>query len=132
VRQANLSANSYIALALIVLVLMAVFVDRVMFPAASDDAQLRMLAISEGTLTPAFDPEEDAYTASVANAVDEVVVSAVPKHPVAAVTIGNVYTPEFSRTVALEVGANEVPVVVVAEDGVSSETYTITITRADP
>ena len=49
-------------------------------PGVSSNADLGALSLSEGALSPAFDPAMLTYTASVGNAVDEVMVTATPNH----------------------------------------------------
>ena len=109
--------------------------------AAGTDPALSALALAGAQgdpidLTPAaFDPETLAYTASVANGVTAVTVTAAPADGNAAVA----YVPAVDsdlmsegRQVALSVGANAIEVQVTAEDGNSTRTYTVTVTRAPP
>ncbi len=81
---------------------------------------------SEGvTLTPAFDPYVQEYTATVPNEVSSIFVNPALSHPKATATV-NGNSP--STPVSLQVGENVVTVVVTAESGVQ-RTYTLTITR---
>lgn len=99
----------------------------------SDNADLKHLSLSEGTLTPAFASGATSYTATVDNAVDEVDVTAVPSHAEAIMTVNGTLTDSGTpRTVPLEVGANEILISVTAEDGVTSKGYTVEVTRSDP
>ena len=111
--------------------------------AVSSDATLRALALTDGdggavALTPAFAIDEVSYTASVANAVDEITVTATTNHAKAAepefldgtdatLTDADTGTPGFQ--VALAEGENTIKVKVTAEDGTTNETYTVTVTR---
>ena len=94
--------------------------------AASSDARLRGLQLSAGTLTPSVAPETTSYTATVAYEVEELLVTPTPNHGGATVTVngGSAATP-----VALSVGANGVTVVVTAQDGVTTRSYTLTVER---
>lgn len=96
----------------------------------SPDAKLSGLALSAGTLHPAFDPGITAYSAAVPFAVESVTVAATPSHDRAstAVFLGADAVP--GGTVALDVGDNTLEVEVTAEDGVTTERYTIVVTRA--
>ena len=80
------------------------------------------------TLTPAFDPFVQEYTATVPLEVSSVFVNLSLSHPKATATV-NGNSP--STPVSLEMGENVVTVVVTAESGVQ-RTYTLTITRKHP
>ena len=73
-----------------------------------------------------------AYTATVDHAVDTTTVTATPTHAAATVVIEDATgsTTGTSRTMPLSVGANTVSIVVTAEDGQTTQTYTVTVTRA--
>ena len=105
----------------------------------STDATLSRLSLGTGvTLDPTFAPGTLTYTAVVGNAVDEVTVTAT--------TTDTNATPEFlnasdatladadgvanGHQVALAVGDNVFKVQVTAEDGTTTQTYTVTVTRA--
>ena len=91
-------------------------------PGVSSDATLGALTLSEGALSPAFDPAMLEYTASVGNGVEEVTVTATANHGSAKVA----YDP--GSTVALDVGANEITLTVTAEAG-NTQDYMVTVTR---
>jgi len=100
-------------------------------PPASTNANLSALTLSAGVLAPIFDVNTTAYTANVANGVASVDITATTDHGAATMTVNGVATVSgAARTVALAVGANAIPVVVTAEDGVTDKTYTVTVTRA--
>ena len=110
--------------------------------AVSTDATLTDLVVNDGssdlTLTPTFAPGTTSYTAAVANSVDEVTVTPT--------TTDTNATPEFlnasdtalddaddvanGHQVALAVGDTVFKVQVTAEDGTTTQTYTVTVTRA--
>ncbi|MDR3193935.1 MAG: cadherin-like beta sandwich domain-containing protein, partial [Tannerella sp.] len=89
--------------------------------ALSSDATLSGLALSAGTLTPAFSPTVVNYTAAVANSVSSLTVTATKNHAGASVS--------GAGTIPLNTGANTVTVTVTAEDG-TTKTYTVTVTRS--
>lgn len=90
-------------------------------PAKSDNADLKSLSLSKGTLSPKFSAAKTTYTASVANDVTDVKVYATAADGKAKV--------EVSGKSALEVGENVRTVTVTAASG-AQKTYKITITRA--
>ena len=108
----------------------------------SDDATLRGLTVNDGTsdltLGPTFAPGTFGYTASVTHAVEEVTLTATLNHTgaqVSAVTLsGNaIADSDFTDGItipSLLVGANEIVVTVTAEDTVTTQAYTVTVTRA--
>ena len=91
-------------------------------PGVSSDAKLGALILSEGALSPAFDPAMLEYTASVGNDVDEVTVTATANHTSASVA----QVPP--NPVTLPVGATEITVTVTAEAG-NTQDYIVTVTR---
>ena len=90
------------------------------------------------TLSPAFASGTVTYTASVANSVDEVTVTPTTNHGSATVEILDTDDNELNDSddmeddfqVALSVGDTVIKVKVTAEDGTSTQTYTVTVTRA--
>ena len=95
----------------------------------SDDATLSGLTLS-GINFGTFDSPTTEYTASVGNDVTETTVTPTANDGEAtyAVKLGGVE--DADRTVALAVGANVITVEVTAEDGQTTKTYRVTVTRA--
>jgi gliding motility-associated-like protein len=100
----------------------------------SNVATLSKLTVSSGTLSPVFATGTTSYTDNVANAVETIAVRAITIDPLATEMINGTPVPEgtISPYMPLNVGINTIPVVVTAEDGRTTETYTITVTRAAP
>ena len=98
--------------------------------AGSSEATLSALSLSEVTLSPAFAAGTTAYSASVANSVMETTVTAMAAAGAAyEVKLNGVV--DQDGVVPLVVGSgNVIAVVVTAQDGESSQTYTVTVTRA--
>ena len=109
---------------------------------ASDDATLSDLELEDDsgtaiTLSPSFVSGTTTYTAPVVNSVDEITIAPtvndsnatyeVQNNSGTALTDSDTGTAGFQ--VALSVGANIIKVEVTAEDN-STETYTVTVTRA--
>ncbi|MBX9452656.1 MAG: cadherin-like beta sandwich domain-containing protein [Mesorhizobium sp.] len=100
--------------------------------AASTDATLASLAPSSGSLDPAFDPATTTYAVAVDNSTDSLTLTPTTAEPNASITVGGqaVTSGNASQPLALAVGATAIPVVVTAEDGLTTLTYTVTVTRA--
>lgn len=90
--------------------------------AISTDASLKALSVNNGTLSPKFATGTTSYTVSVANSVSSIKVSATATDANAKVT--------GTGTKTLSVGKNTINIKVTAEDGKTTKTYTITVTRA--
>lgn len=89
----------------------------------SNDAALKSLKISPGTLTPEFSPSVDQYQASVDGNTADLVVNAVASNAGASVSL------EGEK--GLKAGENQVTVRVTAEDGQTVKNYTILVTKAE-
>lgn len=90
--------------------------------AASSNANLKGITVSDGTLTPKFDPNVTSYSVTVGNSVTELWVSVSKADSKAT------YTVEGSRE--MKVGNNVRTIIVTAENG-KTKSYTINITRLD-
>ena len=98
-------------------------------PTHSDDATLRSLALTGATLT--FAPATQEYTVSVGNEVAETTVIAVPRSGGATYVVTLNGRVDADGVIPLAVGENVVAVAVTAEDGETTQTYTVTVTRAE-
>ena len=94
----------------------------------STDATLSGLTLS-GIDIGAFDSDTTAYTASVANGVDETTVAPTTNDGEASYVIK---LADADGVIPLAVGSNVITIEVTAEDGNASKTYTVTVTRATP
>ena len=108
-------------------------------PSVSTDATLSALSLGTGvTLSPTFDADTYAYTASVANSVDEVTVTPTTTDTDATfeyldssdAELDDADTNAAGHQVALDVGDTVFKVKVTAEDGTTTQNYTVTVTRA--
>ena len=103
----------------------------------STDATLSGLTLQDGegtviTLSPTFPSDTTTdYTASVANGVEAVVLTATQNDSTATVAIANDDDTSKPGEAELDliVGTNTLTVTVTAEDGSTTKTYTITVTR---
>ena len=103
----------------------------------STDATLSALSVTGVTLDPAFASDTYAYTASVANDVEEVTFATTENHASATVRylkgtdeLTDEDGTEDDFQVDLDVGANAITVEVTAEDGSTTQDYAVTVTRA--
>lgn len=86
-------------------------------------ALLADLQISPGTLTPAFSPDVDSYSAFVESDVESVAISAPAADGTANVSV--------SGNEGLQMGENEILCVVTSGDGQTAKTYRIMVTRGE-
>ena len=109
----------------------------------SNDATLRGLAVNDGTsdlrLTPTFTWTTTSYAALVANTVDQVTVTPATNDDAATVAYPDASDNELDDAddgkdgfqVALANGTTTIRVKVTAADGATTQTYTVTLTRAE-
>lgn len=102
-------------------------------PAPSNDAALSNLEPSDGVLSPAFSASVTEYGVTVGFGVEELAVTATCRHAEATISVNGagVDSGRPSAPVGLVVGDTEIVIVVTAEDGTSTETYTVTATRLE-
>ncbi|WP_105617314.1 leucine-rich repeat protein [Vallitalea okinawensis] len=99
--------------------------------AGNDDASLSDLSISRGTLDPTFDSSIAEYRAGVANGISSIEVTPIVNDSNATVTVeGEEVISGQAAEVALSVGANEINIVVTAQDGNTTAETILTVTRA--
>ncbi|WP_198292797.1 cadherin-like beta sandwich domain-containing protein [Mesorhizobium sp. STM 4661] len=100
--------------------------------AASPKAELTGLVPSVGSLDPAFGPDTLVYKLDVANAVTSITLT--PTATDATITVnGAAVTPGSASTaLSLVEGTTEISVVVTAQDGVTTQTYTVNAVRQKP
>ncbi|WP_207429040.1 YDG domain-containing protein [Pedobacter sp. SYSU D00535] len=102
----------------------------VLVSTVASDANLSALTISSGTLSPSFTSGTTAYTATVGNAVTSIDVTPTLSDATATVTVnGSPVSSGNAKAVSLSVGSNTISTVVTAEDGTTTKTYTITVSR---
>ena len=97
----------------------------------STDATLGALTLS-GIDFGTFDSTTTSYTAQVANSVSQTTVTPTVNHSGASYVIKLGGVADADRAVSLSVGSNVITVGVTAEDSRTTQTYTITVTRAAP
>jgi hypothetical protein len=87
------------------------------------------LALSGGTLTPAFVSSTTSYAASVANAVSSVTITGTKSQANAVVVVTNASGVCASNKCTLIVGANRITTTVTAQDGTTKKAYVVVMTR---
>ena len=104
------------------------------FTTLSDNARLCTLAVDAGTFDPVFDRNITSYLSSVPYATTTMRVTPVTDHPAATVKVNGtpVVSGTASNAINLAVGNNTVTVVITAEDGITTMSYVIGITRGRP
>ncbi|MES2661054.1 MAG: leucine-rich repeat protein [Verrucomicrobiota bacterium] len=100
----------------------------------SANANLSDLVPSVGHLFPAFNAGIAAYSLAVPNEVSTLTLTPFAEVPLSTVTINEAYVAleNPSEPIDLVVGSNTVVVRVIADDGTSEKTYTLTIVRGEP
>lgn len=103
----------------------------------SSDANLGALSLSSGTLDPAFASGVTSYAAGVSNAVSSIIVTPTAAQADATIEVrinGGAFSPVVGGTASsaltLQVGANTIDIRVLAQDGSTTKTYVVTVTRA--
>lgn len=103
----------------------------------SSNAKLASLKLGSLTLSPTFDEDEDEYTATATTATNTItaiaqdagaklIIKYFEPDAVTGTIIGN------GTSITWETGDNIVTVDVIAEDGTTTATYTVTVTKAAP
>ncbi|WP_234013895.1 autotransporter domain-containing protein [Cronobacter dublinensis] len=96
----------------------------------SSDATLSGLSFSGGALSPTFSAATTSYHATVDYAVSSVTLTPVTAHAAATVTVNGspVASGAASQAITLSVGANNIGIIVTAEDG-TPKTYNVIVQR---
>ena len=98
----------------------------------SNDTNLADIFTSEGGILPSFNAETLRYNVPVSGIVTTIKLGAKLKHPNATLKINGttVLDGQLSNALSLpNFGANSFPIVVTAEDGVTTKTYTVVVSR---
>ncbi len=104
------------------------------FTTLSNNARLSGIALSAGTLSPAFASMTTSYAVTVPFQMSAIILSPATQQANAMVKVNDVaLAPNgSSQAISLAVGSNIITTVVTAEDGSTAKTYTLTITRTSP
>jgi gliding motility-associated-like protein len=98
----------------------------------SSNAKLALIHLSSGTLSPTFAAATTSYTASETNATTSITVTPTAVYSTTTITVNGtaVSSGTASSAIPLSVGPNTITLVTTAQDGVTTMTYTVTVTRA--
>lgn len=106
------------------------------FSTLSTNAFLSSLALSNGSLVPVFSRETTTYAFNVAHATNVLKVTPTPEQAEASIRLrvnggsySNLTGGEESPPLGLNVGTNLVEIQVTAQDGITTRTYTLSVTR---
>ena len=104
------------------------------FVTPSSDATLSALSLSAGTLIPVFSTSTYLYNFSVSNEVASTTVTPTATQVGATITVDGttILSGNASSTIPLNVGSNSIVTSVTAQDGVTTNVYTVTVTRLSP
>ncbi|MGV3663901.1 MAG: HYR domain-containing protein [Prosthecobacter sp.] len=100
------------------------------FTTVNDDASLSALVLSAGTLSPAFASGTTAYACTVPNNAASLTVTPTTTNANATVRVNNgvVSSGSASPALPLNVGLNPIIILVTAQDGTTTRTYTVAVT----
>lgn len=113
--------------------------DIYLFGVNDANADLSSLTLSSGTLSPSFNSTTTSYSVTMDNAADWITVTPTAAQANATIevrvndgTYANVPSSSASAALALNIGSNTVEVRVTAPNGISTKTYTFSVTRRMP
>ena len=98
----------------------------------SSDATLKSLSLGDDISIGTFRTVTTSYSVQVANSVTETTVTPTLNHSGASYVIKLGGVTDSDGVIPLGVGKNVITVEVTAEDGNTTQTYTVTVTRAEP
>ena len=101
---------------------------------ASNVATLSALTLSSGTLSPTFTSSTTSYTTTVLSSTSSITITPTRTQGNATITVNGttVTSGVASGSISLNEGSNTITVIGTAQDGTTTATYTITVTRPAP
>jgi uncharacterized repeat protein (TIGR01451 family) len=104
------------------------------FTTLSNNARLSGISLSAGSLSPVFASMTTNYAVTVPFQTPSIILSPATQQANATVKVNDTaLAPNgSSQAISLAVGSNIVTMTVTAEDGITTKTYTLTITRTSP
>jgi gliding motility-associated-like protein len=94
----------------------------------STNANLGNLTVSPGVLSPSFSTSTTAYTASVGSASSIIVTATAADAGTIRINGTSVASGSPSGSIPLSNGDNNIAIVITAQDGITTKTYTLTVT----
>lgn len=106
----------------------------VIFTTSGFNANLSNLVLSSGAINPVFSSANTGYTASVPSTTTTITVTPTVATPTSTVKVNgaSVDSGSASTPIFLLPGNNTITVTVIAQDSVTTKTYTISVTRLSP
>ena len=102
------------------------------FNVLSNDASLSNLALNAGPLTPGFSSNVTSYLRTLVNGVNAVTIMPTTDDPGATILINgteSITSGATSNPLPVSVGSNTITIKVTAADGVTTQTYTLTLVK---
>jgi gliding motility-associated-like protein len=98
---------------------------------ASNNANLSLLALNSGTISPSFAAGITSFMATVSHVTESIKVTPTVDYATATVTVNgtSVTSGSASEVITLSVGSNTISILVTAPDGTTTKTYTVSVTR---
>ena len=90
--------------------------------------RLLSLTIDQGQLTPDFNPDINNYATTVANSIDKLTITTIKENEHSIVKIKNILG--GTRTIGLNLGRNEIPIVVTSQDE-RENVYSLIVYRSE-
>ncbi|MCB0126656.1 MAG: cadherin-like beta sandwich domain-containing protein, partial [Caldilineaceae bacterium] len=104
------------------------------FTTPNNDASLAGLVMSSASINPGFSSEVTSYTAVVPGSTTSVKLTPTLANNTATVKVNGVgvASGSASQSINLSLGENVINTVITAEDGTTTQTYTVVVTRSTP
>lgn len=101
---------------------------------ATNISTLSNITLSTGSITPSFSSGTFTYSATVPSSTNAITITPVSTDPLSGIQVNgvNVASNTASPSVSLNTGINNINIVVTAQDGITTSTYSIEITREAP
>jgi len=97
----------------------------------SNNANLSGISLSSGSLSPAFNQDTLNYAVTVENSISSIVITPISaeSHAIIKVNGANVLSGSQSDPIPLNAGINTISILVTAQDGSTSKSYTLSINK---
>lgn len=107
------------------------YINGTLTVSANTDATLSSLVLSHGILNPVFSSDTYEYTAEVGHSTASLTVTPTAGFAYATIRVDGTVTASGSTSheIPLAVGENTITIVVTAQDGTTTKTYTVTVIR---
>ncbi|RUL49806.1 RCC1 domain-containing protein [Lysinibacillus antri] len=102
-------------------------------PIVSENANLSDVKLNNGTLSPVFNESIENYNVNVSNNITNLLLTPIGSDSRASISVNGkiVVSGTSSEPINLSVGKNTITIIVTAEDGMTTKTYTVEVNRAN-